>query len=247
MTAGGAAILVAFLAGIVSFASPCCLPLVPAYVGYMVGTDTETGTARRRAAFNQALAFVVGFSFVFITLWASIGLVGYVLRDYIGILRQIGGAILIFMGLHVAGVIDVGVLYREVHLPVGSMGGASMGFGQAAPSTPSYRRSALLGIVFAAGWTPCIGPILGGIIGLATVSASVAEGTVLLFAYAAGLAIPFILVAVGATAVSHRLGWLRDHHRAVSAVTGAMLVMVGFLMITNTFARLSGLFAPLGS
>ena len=122
-----------------------------------------------------------------------------------------------------------------------------MGFGQAAPSTPSYRRSALLGVVFAAGWTPCIGPILGGIIGLASVSASVAEGTVLLVAYAAGLAIPFILVAVGATAVSHRLGWLRDHHTAVSAVTGAMLVVVGFLMITNTFARLSGLFAPFGS
>ncbi len=91
-----------------------------------------------------------------------------------------------------------------------------MGFGQAAPTAPSYRRSALLGVVFAAGWTPCIGPILGGIIGLASVSASVAEGTLLLVAYAAGLAIPFILVAVGATAVSHRLGWLRDHHRAVS-------------------------------
>ena len=122
-----------------------------------------------------------------------------------------------------------------------------MGFGQAVPSTPSYRRSALLGIVFAAGWTPCIGPILGGIIGLASVSASVAEGTVLLVAYAAGLAIPFILVAVGATAVSHRLGWLRDHHTAVSTVTGTMLVLVGFLMITNTFARLSGLFVPFGS
>ena len=248
MTTGiGIAVVIAFLGGIVSFASPCCLPLVPAYVGYMVGTDTESGTAHRRAAFNQALAFVLGFSAVFIILWASIGLVGYVLRDYIGILRQIGGAILVFMGLHVAGVIDVSLLYREIHLPVGPMGGASMGFGQAAPANPSYRRSALLGIVFAAGWTPCIGPILGGIIGLASVSASVAEGTVLLVAYAAGLAVPFILVAVGATAVSHRMGWLRDHHHAVSMVTGAMLVLVGVLMITNTFARLSGLFVPLGS
>jgi cytochrome c-type biogenesis protein len=241
------AIAIAFLGGIVSFASPCCLPLVPAYVGYMVGTDTEDGSARRRAAFYQALAFVLGFSAVFIALWASIGLVGYILRDYVGILRQVGGAILVFMGLHVAGVIDVAALYREVHLPVGAMGGASMGFGRAAPGTPSYRRSALLGIVFAAGWTPCIGPILGGIIGLATVSASVAEGTILLVAYAAGLAIPFILVALGATAVSHRLGWLRDHEKTVSRVTGAMLVIVGVLMITNTFARLSGMFTPLGS
>jgi len=245
-TGVGLAIAIAFLGGIVSFASPCVLPLVPAYIGYMVGTDTEGVAARRRAALYQSLAFVAGFSFVFITLWASIGLIGYALRDYIGILRQIGGAILIFMGLNVAGVIDVAALYRDVRLPFGALGGKAT-FGQAGPTTPSYRRSLLLGIVFAAGWTPCIGPILGGIIGLATVSASVAQGTLLLVAYAAGLAIPFILVALGATAVSHRLGWLRDHEKTVSRVTGAMLVIVGVLMITNTFARLSGLFIPFGS
>jgi cytochrome c-type biogenesis protein len=249
---GGIGILLAFLAGIVSFASPCCLPLVPAYVGYMVGTTPDGETvARRRAALFQSLAFVVGFSTVFVLLWASVGLIGYLFRDYVGILRQVGGAILVFMGLNVAGVINVSALYREVRLPVGPLGGATMGgptmgFGQGVPGTPSYGRSALLGVVFAAGWTPCIGPILGGIIGLATVSASVAEGTILLVAYATGLAIPFILVAVGATAVSHRLGWLRDHYTVVRRVTGAMLVLVGFLMITNTFARLSGLVPPLG-
>lgn len=242
----GVGILVAFLAGIVSFASPCCLPLVPAYVGYMVGATPDGSAARRRAAFYQALAFVLGFSAVFIALWASAGLIGYVLRDYVGLLRQLGGALLVFMGLHVAGVINIAVLYREVHLPIGSMGGLTTGLGQTAPPAPSCGRSALLGVVFAAGWTPCIGPILGGIIGLASVSASVAEGTILLVAYAAGLAIPFLLVAVGATAVSHRLGWFRDHHTAVSRVTGALLVLVGFLMITNTFVRLSSLFAPLG-
>jgi cytochrome c-type biogenesis protein len=250
MDAGiGIGILIAFVGGIVSFASPCCLPLVPAYVGYMVGTDTGLGSdaARRRAAFYQALAFVIGFSAVFVALWASVGLIGYVLRDYVGLLRQLGGALLVFMGLSVAGVINVSALYREVRLPIGPMGGASLAFGQAGPSAPSYRRSTALGVVFAAGWTPCIGPILGGIIGLASVSASVGAGTILLIAYAAGLAIPFILVAVGATAVSERLGWLRDHHVAVSRATGAMLVLVGFLMITNTFARLSGLFTPLGS
>lgn len=242
----GVGILVAFLAGIVSFASPCCLPLVPAYVGCMVGATPDGSAARRRAAFYQALAFVLGFSAVFIALWASVGLIGYVLRDYVGLLRQLGGALLVFMGLHVAGVINIALLYREVHLPIGPMGGLTMGLGQTAPSAPSCGRSALLGVVFAAGWTPCIGPILGGIIGLASVSASVAEGTILLVAYAAGLAIPFLLVAVGATAVSHRLGWFRDHHTAVSRVTGALLVLVGFLMITNTFVRLSSLFAPLG-
>jgi len=165
----GIGIVVAFLAGIVSFASPCCLPLVPAYVGYMVGTTPDGETiARRRAALYQSLAFVVGFSTVFVILWASVGLIGYLLRDYVGILRQLGGAILIFMGLNVAGVINFSAFYREIRLPVGPMGGATMGFGQAVPATPSYGRSALLGVVFAAGWTPCIGPILGGIIGLAS-------------------------------------------------------------------------------
>jgi len=240
----GIGILIAFLGGMVSFASPCCLPLVPAYVGYMVGSQPDDGAIRRRAAFGRALAFVLGFSAVFVALWASVGLVGYVFGDYVGLFRQAGGAILVFMGLHVAGVIHIAALYREVHLP---MGGASMSFGQAAPSTPSYGRSALLGVVFAAGWTPCIGPILGGIIGLASVSASVAEGTVLLVAYATGLAIPFILIAVGATSVSDRLGWLRGHPTAISIATGAMLILVGFLMITNTFARLSSLLSPLGS
>ena len=249
MDAGlGVALAVAFLAGMVSFASPCCLPLVPAYVGYMVGTEAgaESPAARRRATLFQALAFVAGFSAVFITLWASIGLVGYVLRDYVGLLRQLGGALLVFLGLHVAGVIDVSLLYREIHVPIGGAGTAVSGFGAPQPATPSFRRSTLLGVVFAAGWTPCIGPILGGIIGLASVSASVAQGTLLLVAYSAGLAVPFILVALGATAVSDRLGWLRDHHRLVSIVSGSMLVALGFLMITNTFTRMSGLFAPLG-
>lgn len=240
----GIGVLIAFVGGIASFASPCCLPLVPAYVSYMIGATPDGTTARRWVALTQSLAFVLGFSAVFIAYWVSIGLVGYVLRDYAGFLRQVGGAILVFMGLHVAGVINVTALYREVRLPVGPTGPWSVGFGQAVPGVPSYGRSALLGVVFAAGWTPCIGPILGGILGLATVSSSVAEGTVLLVAYAAGLAIPFVLVAVGATAVCQRLGWLRTHHRAVSLVTGAMLVLVGFLMITNTFVRLSTVFSP---
>jgi cytochrome c-type biogenesis protein len=242
---GTLGILVAFVGGIVSFASPCCLPLVPAYVGYMVGAAHDPSAAGRRAALYQSLAFVLGVSVVFISLWASVGLIGYVFRDSAGLLRQVGGALLVFMGLHVAGVINIAALYREIRLPLGRLSPAGSGFGEARPATPSYGRSALLGVVFAAGWTPCIGPILGGIIGLASVSASVAEGTLLLVAYAAGLAVPFVLVAVGATSVSRRLGWLNRHARAVSWVTGGMLVVVGFLMITNTFVRLSTFVTPI--
>ena len=244
MSIAGLGLLAAFVGGIVSFASPCCLPLVPAYVGYMVGTTPDGGARRRRTALYQALAFVAGFSVVFIALWASVGLIGYVLRDQVGLLRTLGGSVLVFLGLNVAGVLNFSAFYREARLPVGPMGGGGFGLGEPA-GPPSYGRSALLGVVFAAGWTPCIGPILGGIIGLASVSGSVAEGTALLVAYAAGLAVPFILVALGATTVSRRLGWLRTHQRAVNLVTGGLIVAVGFLMITNTFVRLST-FVPLG-
>jgi cytochrome c-type biogenesis protein len=131
-----------------------------------------------------------------------------------------------------------------------AMGGGTMtlgGFGPGtAAGTPAYGRSLLFGVVFAAGWSPCIGPILGGIIGLASSTASVAQGTVLLLAYSAGLAVPFLAIAMGATWVSRRLGWVGRHHRAVSLVSGAMLVVLGVLMVTNMFARLAAFTAPFG-
>ena len=240
-------IAVAFLAGIVSFASPCCLPLVPVYVTYMVGTTPAGSPTARQVAFKQALAFVLGFTVVFVALWASVGLVGYLLRDYVGILRQIGGAVLIVMGLHVAGVIRISALYRQVTVPTGRIVGRSAtGDGTVLVQAPSYVRSSLLGVAFAAGWTPCVGPILGGIIGLASLGSSVVQGTVLLFAYAFGLGVPFVLVAVGATAANQRLLWFRKHEAAVSLVTGAMLILVGFLMITNLFIKLSGTLPTFG-
>lgn len=238
-------VVIAFLGGVASFASPCFLPLMPAYVGYVVGTSTEARVGRRRAAFYQALAFVLGFSSVFVAFWAAIGLLGYVLGEYVGVMRQAMGALIVLMGLQVAGVINVRPLARDLRLPIGPLG-ASIGFGAGQATEPSYRRSALLGIVFAAGWTPCIGPILGGIVGLASVTETFIEGAALLVAYTSGLAVPFILAAVGATALTSRLGWLNQHHRTVSAVTGALLVTVGVLMITNTFGRLSGLLSPFG-
>jgi cytochrome c-type biogenesis protein len=234
-------IAVAFLAGIVSFASPCCLPLVPVYVSYMVGTTPVGSPNARRVAFHQALAFVLGFSIVFVALWASVGLVGYLLRDYVGILRVVGGAVLIVMGLHVAGLIRISALYRQVRIPSGRLiGMSSAGGGTTTLLAPSYARSTLLGVVFAAGWTPCVGPILGGIIGLASLGSSLTQGTVLLIAYAVGLGVPFVLVAVGATAINQRMVWFRKHESTVSLVTGAMLVIVGFLMVTNMFVKLSG-------
>jgi cytochrome c-type biogenesis protein len=252
----GIGLAVAFLAGVVSFASPCCLPLVPAYIGYMVGA---TGEADRRRSFFHGLAFVTGFTVVFVAFWASIGLIGYVLADAMQYLRVVGGMILIVFGLQVAGVINLRALWRDTRpMPAfgsATLGGATVGGGSVALggpgsgtglAAPGYGRSLGFGVVFAAGWSPCIGPILGGIIGLATATASVATGTTLLLAYAAGLAVPFLAVAMGATWVARRLGWVGRHHRAVSLVSGTLLIALGFLMATNLLARLAALTAPLG-
>ena len=273
----GITILLAVLAGVTSFASPCCLPLVPVYVSYMIGSAqpdlpeaedapasstsstsstastasaaraASTASAARRVAFRQSLVFVLGFAVVFVALWASVGLIGYVLRDYAGLLRILGGTALIVMGLHVARLIEISALYRTVRVPVGAGARGPMTPGpNPATVAPSYPRSALLGVAFAAGWTPCVGPILGGIIGLASVGDSVASGAALLVAYTLGLGIPFVLVAIGATEVQRRFSWFRRHDTGVSLVTGAILVLVGFLMITNLFARLSGLLPSFG-
>ncbi len=295
--------LVAVLAGVVSFASPCCLPMIPVYVSYLLGTTsppqavpqrvpeavgqrapqtvpqgapqdagqrdvpasgrsrgraavgagglvTEPGpagasrTRNRRTALSHSLVFVAGFSTVFVSLWASVGLVGYVLRDYVGILRVAGGIMLILFGLHLAGLVEISVLYRQAQVPARRvMGGPPV---DADRHHARYGRSLLLGVIFAAGWTPCVGPILGGIIGLASVSSSVGAGSVLLICYALGLGIPFVLVALGVEEVGRRLRWLSRHHVGVGLVTGAALIVTGFLMITNLFMRLSGVLPAVG-
>jgi cytochrome c-type biogenesis protein len=261
---------IAFLGGVVSFASPCCLPLVPAYIGYMVGA-TGAGTAGRRVAFSHGIAFVAGFSLVFVAFYAAIGAIGYVLDRRT--MNMIGGALLVFLGLQVAGVINVRALWRDTRaLPTmggrlamagggtggglsgrlaggtggGLAGGTGIGAAVATAERPTYTRSLLFGLLFAAGWSPCIGPILGGILGLATASSSVAAGTVLLVAYAAGLAVPFLAVALGASWVSRRLAWVGRHHHAVSLVTGVLLGALGVLMLTNMLGRLATLGSPFG-
>jgi cytochrome c-type biogenesis protein len=239
-------LLLAFAAGIASFASPCCLPLVPAYVSYIVGTTPQDAPYARRMAVRQSLAFVFGFSVIFVSLWASVGLIGYVFRDYVVAMRQIGGGFVILLGLHVAGIIKIPALSRQVSLPGNRLTHGVSNGTTMTELAPSYLRSALFGAVFAAAWTPCIGPILGGIIGLASLSASVGQGTILLISFAAGLGVPFVLVAAGVTEVNRRLGWIRRNYAAVSLITGGILIVVGFLMITNLFIKISSLLPTIG-
>jgi cytochrome c-type biogenesis protein len=220
-------ILVAFTAGVLSFLSPCVLPLVPSYIGFLTGMTLPEMTGRRRAALIHALLFVGGFSLVFILLGASATALGRALNYYQVWLQRIGGVLIILFGLLCLGVFNLRLLTQErrLHLerkPVG------------------YLGSALVGMAFAAGWTPCIGPVLGGILGLAATSADVSWGMVLLAVYSAGLALPFLIAAV---AVESFLDWFQRFRRFlpwVMRISGALLVFVGILLVTGEFTRLAG-------
>jgi cytochrome c-type biogenesis protein len=221
----------AFLAGLVSFLSPCVLPLVPAYLGHLAGTNVTGASALpRRVLLLHALAFVAGFSTVFIAFWISIGLAFEVLRAYAPLLRQLGGVILILMGLNLLGLFNLPFLYKEKRLAVETR------------RPPGVATSYLVGTLFAAGWTPCIGPVLAGIIGLASFSGTVWQGTWLLVAYCAGLGVPFLLTAAALGSALHGLRRLRPLMPVFSRVGAVFIIVVGVLMVTNTFARLAGLF-----
>jgi cytochrome c-type biogenesis protein len=219
--------LVAFAAGLLSFLSPCVLPLVPSYVGFLTGMTLPEVTGRRRAALTHALLFVGGFSLVFILLGASATALGRALNYYQVWLQRVGGVLIILFGLLCLGAFNLKLLNQErrLHLerkPVG------------------YLGSVLVGMAFAAGWTPCIGPVLGGILGLAATSADVSRGMLLLAVYSAGLALPFLVAAV---AVDSFLEWFQRFRRFlpwIMRISGVMLILVGILLLTGEFTRLAG-------
>jgi cytochrome c-type biogenesis protein len=226
-------LIIAFAAGVLSFASPCCLPLVPVYIGHMVEVSAETtGPSHRIVSLTHAAAFVTGFSLIFVAFWVSVGLVGFFALDNARYLREIGGAILIFMGLHLLGVINIGILNREYVV------GANAGNG----ARPGYPRSLIMGMTFAAGWTPCIGPVLGSIIGLAVIEDEIAKGTLMLVAYSAGLGVPFLIMALAVETISSGLKKIRPVLAAVPFVSGALVVGIGLLILTNNLMRLNQFF-----
>jgi cytochrome c-type biogenesis protein len=220
-------LIVAFTAGLLSFLSPCVLPLVPSYLGFLTGmTLPETG-ARRWTALLHALLFVAGFSLVFILLGASATALGRALNYYQVWLQRLGGVIVIGFGLVSLGVFAPGLLARErrLHLEEKPVG---------------YLGSALVGMAFAAGWTPCIGPVLGGILGLAATTNDLSRGMLLLGFYSAGLAVPFVVAAV---ALESFLEWFQRFRRFlpwVMRASGILLVLVGVLLVSGEFTRLAG-------
>ncbi len=217
---------IAFFGGLLSFLSPCVLPLVPSYLGFITGFTLNEMSHRRRLAMIHATLFVAGFTLVFMLFGASATALGRVLKYYDVWLQRVGGVLIILFGLYCLGVLKLRFLDQDarMHLdrkPVGFLG------------------SVLVGMAFAAGWTPCIGPILGAILGLAATEQSLGRGMVLLGAYSAGLAVPFL---VAAWAVESFLDWFqrfRRHMIWVQRISGGLLVIVGTLMATGQFTRLA--------
>ncbi|MGG7644411.1 cytochrome c biogenesis CcdA family protein [Rhodovulum sp. YNF3179] len=223
------AMLIAAAAGLLSFLSPCVLPIVPPYLAYMSGVtmNEAAGTVKaRRTVLLTALFFVLGLSTVFLFLGFTASAFGAFFLQNQQLFAQIAGAVVIVFGLHFLNVFRIPILDREARLDAGDKGGSALG---------AY----VLGLAFAFGWTPCIGPQLGAILSLAAQEASVARGTVLLGVYAAGLGIPFLLVAVFLQRSMKMMGWFKRHMGVIEKTMGALLLVVGVMLLTGAFSDLS--------
>ena len=221
--------VLAFGAGILSFLSPCVLPLVPAYVGHLAGASLSPGapSINRATTLTHAVAFVLGFTTVFVLFWTVIRVIDlYVWPGFINYFRQVGGVILIVMGLHVMGVFRIPLLFREKRIQMQRHG------------APTLPVSFVVGVLFAAGWTPCIGPILSGIIGLATFTDTMGEGAILLASYSLGLGVPFLATAFALGSATLFLKRFNRYFGIVEVISGVFLIAVGILMVTGLFLRL---------
>ena len=218
--------LTAFAAGILSFLSPCVLPLVPVYLANLAGASVlTTAPPDRRYIFLHTFSFIVGFSLVFIALGASLGLVGAAVPQVV--LEKVGGALLMAFGIFLIAATKVPWLNYEKRLDFTKAKGTG------------YVRSLLIGIIFSLGWIPCVGPILGGILTLAASSQTAWQGVYLLLAYCLGLGLPFIVVGLALGAASRYIKWLSRHAFITSIVAAVLLISVGILMLTGYLRYLS--------
>jgi cytochrome c-type biogenesis protein len=222
---------VAFLAGLVSFLSPCVFPIVPSYVGFVTGLtldelkDGDRAGARRQAAAHAAL-FVAGFSLVFLALGASASALGGVLRRSLPLLQQLGGAMIFVFGLYLLGVLKIPALMRERRMQLASKPAGKLG-------------SVMVGVAFGAGWTPCVGPVLASVLLYASFEETMLSGMLLLGAYAVGLGIPFFLSAVALNWFLAGSAGVRRWLLPLERTAGAVLILVGALLFTGHFAALS--------
>lgn len=215
--------VISFLEGIITFISPCLLPMLPIYISYFAGG----GAGSTKKTLRSALGFVLGFTLVFTSLGALAGTVGSFLREYQTAVNLISGLVVVFFGLNFLGVFKVN-LFRGSRRQVST---ANMGFFSAV----------LFGLVFSVGWTPCVGAFLGSALMLASQQGHVVEGMLMLLVYSLGLGIPFILSAVLIGYLKSTFDWIKRHYNIINKISGSLLVLVGLLMATGTFGQLLGL------
>lgn len=229
-------LLTAFAAGLVSFVSPCVLPIVPGYLSFISGVNVaqlngaEAPPHLMRRIGIMSTVFVLGFSTVFVTLGAAATLVGYYLQQYKRELAMVGGAVVVVLGLHTAGLVKIPWLLYEKRAEM-----------RARPL--GLPGAYVVGLAFGFGWTPCIGPILGGILVYASQQETITQGVVLLSFYSAGLGIPFILSGLAINRFFKASGTLKRHMHAVEVVSGLLLVAVGVLLMSNRLAILAQAFS----
>jgi cytochrome c-type biogenesis protein len=222
-------LFVALLAGVISFLSPCVLPIVPPYLAYMGGISmaemTDDKVSNKPAIF-AAIFFALGLSTVFIFLGFAASAFGRVFLQYQEVMGQIAGGVIVIFGLHFLGVFTIPFLQREARLDAGDRGGSAFG---------AY----ILGLAFAFGWTPCIGPILGAILSMAAQEASIARGTLLLATYAIGLGLPFIIAAIFINRAIGVMNRFKRHMGLIEKIMGGLLVLVGLMLVTGAFSSFS--------
>lgn len=224
----------ALVAGLLSFFSPCVLPLVPAYLSFISGASLEEIREGRRRELVvrtvwRSLAFVLGFSAVFVLLGATATALGQFLLSRLQVLMKVAGVVVVVFGLHTMGVFRIPVLDYEKRLSAGRRPAGLVG-------------SFLVGVAFAFGWSPCVGPILGAILAYAATKETLAQGVWLLGWYAFGLGVPFLASALALNSFFSVLGWMRRNFRVVEIVSGALLVVIGVVIFFGGLDRLSGLF-----
>ena len=219
-------VLIAFSAGLLSFLSPCVLPLIPSYVTFITGLSLDDVQHARRAALVHGVLFVLGFSLIFLAMGAGATILGQALLRHRDWISRVGGVIIIIFGLYLLGVLNIGFLSREARFHV-------------ADKPVGYFGTLLVGIAFGAGWTPCLGPILGSILVYTGSQADFGRGMGLLSAYSLGLAVPFLLSAVAIERFTAFFQRMRRQMVWISRISGAIMIVIGIMLVTNYFTVLA--------
>jgi cytochrome c-type biogenesis protein len=238
MESSDISIISAFLAGLLSFLSPCVLPLIPSYITYITGlsfADLQTGNLSRnvrRQTLIHSLLFIAGFTTIFVLLGASASFIGEYLQEHMILIRRIGGILIVLFGIHLTGLVPIRLLLGEKRFNINR-------------KPAGYFGSFMVGVAFSAGWTPCIGPILTSILMIAATEETLSRGVILLLAYSLGLAIPFLLSSLAMDRFLVTFNRFKKHIRLFEIAAGLFLIIIGIMVYGNYLNKLSSLFSKI--